>query len=113
MYSTVKTENIERKKVGQRSGKFLVVTAKKWFDKVNGNTYFTASVMVVYRGEKISFNIPYEYGYGDSYEDAAKRELSFILPAVFKNDGALWRQCQEKGFIYYRTSSYVSTKKEL
>lgn len=48
--------------------KTIDVLGKKWFDKVNGNTYFSARIIIDFQmeGEKIYY-IPYEYGYGDQY----------------------------------------------
>lgn len=116
-YSTVKKENIGITNVGPRAGKFLVIIGRKWFDSVNGNTYFTASVTLVYRGKKYSFKIPLENGYGDYYEEAAYRELSFILPKVFDYEQrmktALFRLCNEQGIIFVRSASYVTRKKDL
>lgn len=48
------------------------INAKEWFDKVNGNSYFAGSVTINYGqpdAEKI--NMPFQYGYGDSYQYAA------------------------------------------
>ena len=44
------------------------VTAKEWFDKKNGNSYFSADVQVIHHNKQVqSFNIPFSYGYGDFY----------------------------------------------
>lgn len=116
-YSTVKKENIGITNVGPRSGKFLVIIGRTWFDAVNGNSYFSASVNLVYRGKRYGFNIPYEYGYGDSYEDAAYRELSFIMPTVFQYDKqgrpALWQICNTNKIIFIRSITEVKNKKML
>lgn len=44
--------------------KFIIV-GKKWFDKVNGNTYHSARVYDLDR--HIVAAAPLEYGYGDQY----------------------------------------------
>lgn len=44
--------------------KFIIV-GKKWFDKVNGNTYHSARVYDL-TGHVVAA-APYEYGYGDQY----------------------------------------------
>jgi len=48
--------------------KTIDIQAKEWFDKVNGNSYFAGTVTVNYglKSEQ-SFNMPFQYGYGDSY----------------------------------------------
>ena len=45
------------------------VTAVRWFDKVNGNTYHSARVFNNETGEMIY--CPYEYGYGEHYRQTA------------------------------------------
>lgn len=52
--------------------KQYLVTARRWQDSY-GNTYFTANV---YENSELFFKIPYEYGYGDYYIQAALGELS-------------------------------------
>jgi len=48
--------------------KTIDIRAKEWFDKVNGNSYFAGTVTVNYGlKSQQSFNMPFQYGYGDSY----------------------------------------------
>ncbi len=48
--------------------KTIDMQAKEWFDKVNGNSYFAGTVTVNYGlKSQQSFNMPFQYGYGDSY----------------------------------------------
>jgi hypothetical protein len=58
------------------------VTAKQWFDKVNGNSYFSAQI-VINAGlpTQQTICVPFQYGYGSAYEYAAFKklqELGFI-----------------------------------
>lgn len=61
--------------------KYFVI-AKKWFDKVNGNTYFNAKIldddgnMVLYTG--------FKYGYGSQYFYEAEQQLKRIEKENFK-----------------------------
>jgi hypothetical protein len=48
--------------------KFYVVNAKRWFDKVNGNTYH--SVRVYENGKLLGENL-FEYGYESAYMQTA------------------------------------------
>lgn len=50
----------------------IMVIGKRWFDKINGSTYCSSRVFI---NGKFSFAIPYEYGYGDYYEQSARVEL--------------------------------------
>lgn len=52
--------------------KSIMIIGKRWFDKVNGNTYCSSRVYI--NGE-YSFSVPWQYGYGSYYEQAAKQEL--------------------------------------
>lgn len=51
---------------------------KKWFDKVNGNTYNNAKV--IDENGKTLFYVGFGYGYGHHYFDRAKAELIKIDP---------------------------------
>lgn len=44
------------------------IVGRRWFDRINGNTYFTA---YIYKGRDLLTVIPYQYGYGDQYRQAA------------------------------------------
>lgn len=77
--------------------KTLTVLAKEWFDKVNGNSYFSAEVLA---DNKRVLVIPFQYGYGDHYKTVAMRAL--MVAGIFKdieqydNGGmeALWQYCK-------------------
>jgi hypothetical protein len=48
------------------------INAKEWFDKVNGNSYFAGSIILNFgQPDAITLNMPFQYGYGDSYQYAA------------------------------------------
>lgn len=56
--------------------KTIDVQAKEWRDRVNGNSYFSALVVLNYgmRTEK-RFRLPFQYGYGNHYEYMAFQKL--------------------------------------
>ena len=56
--------------------KTIDVNAKEWFDKVNGNSYFSAVVTINFgmKTEK-QIKLPFQYGYGDHYRDMAFKAL--------------------------------------
>ncbi len=56
--------------------KTIDVQAKEWFDKINGNSYFSARVTLNYgmKGE-VEFKLPMQYGYGDHYQYVVLGEL--------------------------------------
>ena len=51
-----------------------IATAKEWRDKVNGNSYFSVQVKNLKNG-KIMY-MPYQYGYGNHFEDEVKQLLN-------------------------------------
>ena len=76
------------------------VTAKEWFDRINGNSYFSAVVTVNYgmRSAKC-FVLPFQYGYGDHYVTMAKDELTKHKIIDTDSFTALWRYCEENNII--------------
>lgn len=60
--------------------KTIDVNCKEWFDKANGNSYFSGEI-IVNAGKKneTQINIPFQYGYGDQYRyvafEAVKKSL--------------------------------------
>lgn len=56
--------------------KTIDIQAKEWFDKVNGNSYFAGVITVNFgmKGERI-IKMPFQYGYGNQYEQQAKAQL--------------------------------------
>jgi hypothetical protein len=95
--------------------KTIDVNAKEWFDKVNGNSYFSAIVTLNYgMPDAESFKLPFQYGYGEQYIWEAREELvrRGYLP---ENDSegykkSLWSMCQIKGIIL-RYSKQTGCKK--
>ena len=60
----------------------LNVIAKEWFDKINGNSYFSARINV----NKDTFYLPLQYGYDSAYIQAT----SALLKAHGFNIGDNW-----------------------
>jgi hypothetical protein len=50
----------------------VFIEAREWFDKVNGNSYFSARIWV--DGEIVSV-LPMQYGYESHYKTVAHQEL--------------------------------------
>lgn len=88
------------KKLNNAKGpKTIDIIAKEWFDKVNGNSYFSAQVTTDYgmKSEK-TYKLPLQYGYGDSYRYAAASMLNkkgFDIPENVE----IGRYCREDGII--------------
>jgi len=92
----------------------ITIIGRKWFDKVNGNTYNTAIILV--NGEPVG-KTEYQYGYGDFYEQAATELLEkngYIKLEHYENGGneMLWSYCDKHNIAYYRTDAWY-LKREL
>ena len=85
----------------------LFIEAREWFDKVNGNSYFSARIWV--DGSQIAI-LPFQYGYGSQFEYEAQKKLLELgyIPQKEKNAG-LWSIAENLGFDFY--SSKSETKK--
>lgn len=91
--------------------KTIDIQAKEWFDKVNGNSYFSAIISLNYGMEDArQILLPFQYGYGSHYIDMAKEEL--VKQGIIKADknDALWRYCEDHKIIL-RTSKHENCKK--
>jgi len=77
------------------------ITAKQWFDKVNGNSYFSAQITLNYGTDsEVIIPVPFQYGYGDSYQyEAFKQlqELGYIAKQVNSTSG--WRYYEDNGIV--------------
>ena len=99
-----------------KSGDNITIIGRRWFDRINGNTYFSA-VGIINGNEVVK--IPFEYGYGDHYSDRifTEMEKKGYLPDVehYSNGGSerLWQYCERKGITKYTSVSDVSRKKDL
>ena len=51
----------------------IIIDAKRWFDKINGNTYHSVRV---FKDSKELGYIPFQYGYGESYLQTAHEILA-------------------------------------
>jgi hypothetical protein len=62
----------------------IVISGRRWLDRPNGNTYHSGAVFV----DGTKFEIPFQYGYGESYIDSALDILeknNVIEREVFSN----------------------------
>ena len=100
----------------QSEVKTIDIQAKEWFDKVNGNSYFSARIFLNYgMQDATDCFLPFQYGYGSHYIDMASKELEklgYIAPEHYNNGSiqALWAYCKDNGIIL-RTSKKEGCKK--
>jgi hypothetical protein len=57
-----------------RGKPLFICTAKEWFDKVNGNSYWSARVEDIEKD--ITYIFPFQYGYGDQSLQEVMRALN-------------------------------------
>lgn len=99
-----------------KKGDNLTIIGRRWFDRINGNTYFSAVALV--NGVQVA-EIPFEYGYGNQYEDSMFNllyKMGYCADReTYSNGGseALWVYCNRKGITKYVTHSDVNRKKDL
>lgn len=80
--------------------KHVHITALEWFDKVNGNSYFSAVVTLIAKNETEEIKIPFQYGYGNHYEEVCLQAIFDRFPrckeAKSRRTTALWRFVEDR-----------------
>jgi len=76
--------------------KSIVINAKEWYDKLNGNSYFAGTIKV----DDKEFLIPFQHGYGSQYEQEAKMLLTAFNVISCEYGQTLRRYCQEHEIEY-------------
>jgi len=97
--------------------KTIDIQSKEWFDKVNGNSYFSSQITLNF-GMKNQQNIflPFQYGYGDHSYYMAGQELSrlkLIKPDPKSMFFSLWNYCKENKIILRTSKRENCLKREL
>ena len=85
----------------------ITVQTKEWFDRVNGNTYFSAEVFL---GMDKIMSLPFQYGYG-----GARQEVENRLAKHFNSCAERWevRDMLRKNGIEISESKTKSLKRNL
>lgn len=95
--------------------KTIDIQAKKWFQRLYGNTYFTAEITVNFDMEsEQSISLPFQYGFGNHFEDVARNELvERGLVTKTTDYDSLHSICHDMGIILRSSSHDVKRKKDL
>jgi len=92
--------------------KTIDIQAKEWFDKANGNSYFSALVTIDLGLEtEKKVYIPFQYGYDSAFEYESMHQLQ--TAGLLPNSDTIYspsRYCSENG-IQLRTSKQEGCRK--
>lgn len=95
--------------------KTIDVQAKEWFDKINGNSYFSAVITLNFGMEdQKTIGVPFQYGYGDTYRQEAFEQLvkdGYIFPTDKQH--TLWQYCQDNNIILRHSKKEKCLKREV
>lgn len=58
-----------------RKGAVINIAGRRWFDRVNGNTYHSVYVYVCNGGKDFNFEVGFRYGYDDAYKYTAMEKV--------------------------------------
>ncbi len=99
-----------------RQIKTIDINAKEWFDKINGNSYFSAEIIINFglKNSKL-ITLLFQYGYGDQYRfkafEAIKKELNcFRAMDVYTS---YWRAYEKYNIIVRHNLKTNCLKREL
>lgn len=94
--------------------KTIDINAKEWFAKVNGNSYFSGTITLNYglKNEE-TFLMPFQYGYGSSYEYEAKAMLTQFNKISVDYGKPFSMYCRENNIILRSTLKENCLQREL
>ena len=86
--------------LASKAEKSVFIEGRLWFDKVNGNTYFSNRVWV---DGKIAFIMPMEYGYDLQFMHRALQELK---ERGYTDTARAYELRDEQGINLYYSEAY-------
>tara|TARA_R110002167_G_C12140725_1_gene600162 strand:- start:100 stop:429 length:330 start_codon:yes stop_codon:yes gene_type:complete len=96
------------------STKTIDLNAKTWFDKVNGNSYFSGTITLNYGTEtEETFLMPFQYGYGSQHEQEAKKILTEFNKISTPYGLSLYSYCKDNNIILRHSLKKNCLKREL
>lgn len=95
-----------------RKIKAIHIRAKEWFDKFYGNSYFSARITVELRnGDDIDLVLPFQYGYGQHYQDVAHKKIQEELSCL--KGSWLYALCQKNNIKLHSTKIENCLKRDV
>jgi len=94
--------------------KTIDVTAKEWFDKTYGNSYFSAQIILNYgMKDQENYCLPFQYGYGDYYIHETKSALNQLNKISTNSNQNLRTYCKENNIILRKNKIENCKQKEV
>lgn len=92
----------------------ITIIGRRWFQRSYGNTYFSVEI---FNNNELIAKVPYEYGYGDQYRQAAFEILREMgLYSMIMDDRGIypdWEQLRDDSHNMLIVCHDVNTKREL
>lgn len=94
----------------QKTNKIIII-AKEWYDRINGNYYFSVWIEL----ENTILFIPFDNGYNDAYLYASieKLQKSNVIPSSIKTTYDFRNYCKDNNIVLYTSLQKNCLKKEL
>ena len=93
--------------------KTIDINAKEWFDKVNGNSYFSGIITLNFGLKNCEYIlIPFQYGYGEQYKYIASQEIKKFFNTD-KKIYPLFRFCKDNKIILRTNKEENCLKRDL
>lgn len=94
--------------------KTIDIHAKEWFDRVNGNSYFSAIINLNYGLKDCkTIGLPYQYGYGSQYIQESLHVLQTENYIPCSDVYSLSRYCDENSIILRTFKKEKCLKREV
>lgn len=100
----------------KRKPRVIHIHGRRWFERVNGNTYHTCAIFV--DGDCVT-KTPFAYGYGTQYEWTAREwlcENGYCHGIGQHENGSgepLWRYCERMGIKLVNEVDDVARRRDL
>ena len=96
--------------------KTIDIQTKEWFDKINGNSYFSSEITINYGlNTQKKLYVPFEYGYGSHSEDVCFQKIKKEINKNILKDytRGLWSFCQDNKILFRSSKQENCLKREL
>ena len=93
--------------------KTIDLNAKEWFDKINGNSYFSVEIIINFGLKNVKIlKLPFQYGYGEHYEYESFNEIKKVFEIETEHHH-LYQYCKENNIILRTNKQENCLKRDL